>query len=105
MLYDGHPLAVGSVVQKTFVDGVEYFDLAADRRRQAHIDDIKKRISGDEEEEPEAEDWPVELTKDEGYESVFEHRSYTGRSGTMFGYQGLGSVYWHMVSKLMLAAQ
>ena len=39
------------------------------------------------------------------YESVFNHRSFTGRSGTMFGYEGLGSVYWHMVSKLMLAAQ
>jgi hypothetical protein len=39
------------------------------------------------------------------YESVFNHRSFTGRSGTMFGYEGLGCVYWHMVSKLMLATQ
>lgn len=39
------------------------------------------------------------------YESVFHHRSFTGRSGSMFGYEGLGCVYWHMVSKLMLAAQ
>ena len=39
------------------------------------------------------------------YESVFNHHSFTGRSGTMFGYEGLGCVYWHMVSKLMLAAQ
>jgi hypothetical protein len=37
------------------------------------------------------------------YESVFQHRSFTGRSGTMFGFEGLGSIYWHMVSKLMLA--
>ncbi|MEP0546029.1 MAG: hypothetical protein ABJF88_03790 [Rhodothermales bacterium] len=39
------------------------------------------------------------------FEQVFDHRSYTGRSGTFFGYEGLGSIYWHMVSKLALAAQ
>ena len=37
------------------------------------------------------------------YENVFDHKSFTGRSGTMFGYEGLGSIYWHMVSKLLLA--
>ena len=37
------------------------------------------------------------------YETVFNHKAFTGRSGTMFGYEGLGSIYWHMVSKLMLA--
>jgi hypothetical protein len=39
------------------------------------------------------------------YEATFRHRAFTGRSGTMFAYEGLGCVYWHMVSKLMLAAQ
>jgi len=39
------------------------------------------------------------------YESVFHHRAFTGRSGTMFAYEGLGCIYWHMVSKLMLASQ
>ena len=39
----------------------------------------------------------------EAFEAVFDHRSYTGRSGTFFGYEGLGSIYWHMVSKLALA--
>ncbi len=39
------------------------------------------------------------------YENVFEHRNYTGRSGTMFSYEGIGSIYWHMVSKLLLAVQ
>jgi hypothetical protein len=39
------------------------------------------------------------------YEEVFNHRAFTGRSGTMFGFEGLGSVYWHMVSKLRLAVQ
>jgi hypothetical protein len=39
------------------------------------------------------------------FESVFDHNSFTGRSGTFFGYEGLGSIYWHMVSKLLLAVQ
>lgn len=39
------------------------------------------------------------------YEKVFNHQAFTGRSGGMFGFEGLGSVYWHMVSKLLLAAQ
>jgi hypothetical protein len=39
------------------------------------------------------------------YESVFDHRSFTGRSGTFYKYEGLGSIYWHMVSKLLLAVQ
>lgn len=37
------------------------------------------------------------------YEAVFRHKAFTGRSGTFFGYEGLGSIYWHMVSKLRLA--
>jgi hypothetical protein len=39
------------------------------------------------------------------YEEVFDHDSFTGRSGSMYGYEGIGSVYWHMVSKLLLAVQ
>ncbi len=34
---------------------------------------------------------------------LFRHRQFTGRSGTFFAYEGLGSIYWHMVSKLALA--
>lgn len=37
------------------------------------------------------------------YESVFRHRFFTGRSRSMYGYEGLGCVYWHMVSKLLVA--
>lgn len=37
------------------------------------------------------------------YEQIFDHKSFTGRSGTFFGYEGLGSIYWHMVSKLLLS--
>jgi len=39
------------------------------------------------------------------YEEVFDHHSFTGRSGTFFGYEGLGSIYWHMVSKFLLAVE
>ncbi len=39
------------------------------------------------------------------FEDTFHHNEFTGRSGTFFAYEGLGSVYWHMVAKLLLAAQ
>ncbi len=39
------------------------------------------------------------------FEDVFNHKAFTGRSGTFYGYEGLGSIYWHMVSKLQLAVQ
>jgi hypothetical protein len=39
------------------------------------------------------------------FEDVFRHAEFTGRSGTFFAYEGLGSIYWHMVSKLLLAVQ
>ncbi|MEP5340286.1 MAG: hypothetical protein ABJL44_15035 [Algibacter sp.] len=39
------------------------------------------------------------------FEDIFDHKAFTGRSGTFFGYEGLGSIYWHMVSKLLLAVQ
>lgn len=51
------------------------------------------------------------LAKEEGkyvqrvFEEIFNHKAFTGRSGTFFGYEGLGSIYWHMVSKLRLAVQ
>ncbi|MGB8261782.1 MAG: hypothetical protein WCE75_15580 [Terracidiphilus sp.] len=39
------------------------------------------------------------------YEQVFDHQSFTGRSGTFYKYEGLGCIYWHMVSKLLLETQ
>ncbi len=54
--------------------------------------------------------WSEAVARDRGavvdlFESVFRHKSYTGRSGVMYAYEGLGCVYWHMVAKLLLAAQ
>jgi hypothetical protein len=39
------------------------------------------------------------------FEEVFNHKAFTGRSGTFYSFEGLGSIYWHMVSKLHLAVQ
>jgi hypothetical protein len=71
--------------------------------RNAHdlnqlLDDLKPRYAG-----PGFDadaDWLRAL-----FEQTFHHDQFTGRSGTFFAYEGLGSVYWHMVAKLLLAAQ
>jgi len=39
------------------------------------------------------------------YVDLFNHKSFTGRSGTFYKYEGLGCIYWHMVSKLLLSVQ
>ncbi|WP_368645101.1 hypothetical protein AB4027_09165 [Alkalibacterium putridalgicola] len=39
------------------------------------------------------------------FSDLFNHHAFTGRSGTFYKYEGLGSIYWHMVSKLALAVQ
>jgi hypothetical protein len=41
----------------------------------------------------------------ETFERAFNHRAFTGRSGAMYGYEGLGCIYWHMVAKLLVAVQ
>ncbi len=39
------------------------------------------------------------------YEETFGHQGYLGRAGVMYGYEGIGCIYWHMVAKLLLAVQ
>lgn len=39
------------------------------------------------------------------YELVFAHREFTGRSGIMYKYEGIGSIYWHQNSKFILSYQ
>ncbi|NLH99013.1 MAG: hypothetical protein GX446_05905 [Chthonomonadales bacterium] len=39
------------------------------------------------------------------WEEVFRHSEFTGRSGSFFMFEGLGSIYWHMVAKLLVAVQ
>jgi hypothetical protein len=83
------------------VDGVHRFhaDFANARDVEAALDRLER-----------SESWGNRAATDRDavlrlYESVFRHRSFTGRSGTMYGYEGLGCVYWHMVAKLLLAVQ
>jgi hypothetical protein len=39
------------------------------------------------------------------WQATFRHREFTGRSGTFFMFEGLGSIFWHMVSKYRIAVQ
>jgi hypothetical protein len=39
------------------------------------------------------------------FNDLFGHDQFNGRSERMYAYEGIGSVYWHMVSKLLLAGQ
>jgi hypothetical protein len=39
------------------------------------------------------------------WRTTFAHDEFTGRSGTFFMFEGLGSIYWHMIAKLLLAVQ
>ena len=39
------------------------------------------------------------------WRATFDHASFTGRSSRFFMFEGLGSIYWHMVAKLLLAVQ
>jgi len=75
-LYDGNPLEVRSVVQKTFVDGDLYFDIAADRERQARIDEVKKKLSPEEK-----EDGDSEAGSKPSPEVVWQDEHYSCREG------------------------
>jgi hypothetical protein len=71
-----------------------------------NVKDVKRALTDLREREEYAD--PVDAEHDsilELFEEVFNHASFTGRSGTFFAYEGLGSIYWHMVSKLLLAVQ
>ena len=64
---------------------------------EQRLDELREQLGGD-----------VDASRDAIlalYEQVFNHRAFTGRSGGMFGFEGLGCVYWHMVAKLLLAVQ
>ena len=39
------------------------------------------------------------------FEVIFAHNQFTGRSGVMYKYEGIGCIYWHQNSKLMLSLQ
>ncbi len=77
------------------------FHFQADLRNESHLLEALNELPG--------KGFDQELVNSEAgavleiYESVFKHAAFTGRSGSFFKYEGLGSIYWHMVSKLLLA--
>ena len=71
-----------------------------------NADDLESALDG----LGEKGEWSQAVTRDKAavlslFEDVFKHKSYTGRSGAMYAYEGLGCIYWHMVAKLLLAVQ
>ncbi|MCF7939904.1 MAG: hypothetical protein K9L68_15025, partial [Spirochaetales bacterium] len=87
----------GRVIEKD-VEGFYHFngDLRNARLLSGRLEEIEKQ-GGKKFSQEEKEEF-LAL-----YEETFHHRRFTGRSGTFFKYEGLGSIYWHMVSKLQLA--
>jgi hypothetical protein len=82
-------------------DGVDRF--AGDLRSARDVGAVLDRLAG-------RERWRTMVERDRPavlalFESVFRHHAFTGRSGRMYAYEGLGCVYWHMVAKLLLAVQ
>ncbi len=105
-----------NVIPPSVVQGMEWFDneLSSGRRDYVERDlDGRVHFNGA---FTNAKDLRTALDEDpsvdaadarrlcEIYEAVFVHRKFTGRSGSMYKYEGLGCVFWHMVSKLSLAA-
>lgn len=83
-------------------DGTVRF--AADLRRAADLAEALDDLAPDLDDVIDAPDGGrTEVV--EAYEAVFGHSAFTGRSQTMYGYEGIGSIYWHMVAKLLLALQ
>jgi hypothetical protein len=90
----------GSIVARDAF-GIHRFQ--ADFRNAADVSAALDRLAG-------RDGWADAVARDRDevlrlFEDVFRHGSFTGRSGTMYGYEGLGCVYWHMVAKLLLAVQ
>jgi len=85
------------------VDDLETLHFQADLRNAAELVARLDRLA----QNPK---WQEAVTRDRGtilevWEAVFHHSEFTGRSGTFFAFEGLGSIYWHMVAKLLLAVQ
>jgi hypothetical protein len=72
-----------------------------DLRNADDLNDVLQRLA-------EIPEWSAPLRQARpailrAWEEVFHHAAFTGRSGGMFGFEGIGCIYWHMVAKLLLA--
>jgi len=63
------------------------------------IKEFISKLNNEEKPSPAEEKALLEL-----YEKKFNHQMFTGRSGTFYCYEGIGCIYWHLVSKLLVAA-
>ena len=92
----------GRLVVPGFVDTHIHFYEWALKRRDMALDDISclEELLARVRQAAAERDFMLDL-----FEETFNHRAFTGRSGTFFAFEGLGSIYWHMVSKLLLAVQ
>jgi len=82
------------------VNGAYHFN--GNFKNAKDVTEALEKLSGTKYNDLLASDTPKIL---QAFEDVFNHKAFTGRSGTFYGYEGLGSIYWHMVSKLLLAVQ
>jgi hypothetical protein len=85
------------------VDGDGRARFNADLTNERDLRDLLDRIARD-------PDRQVVVNRDRDailtlWEEVFHHHAFTGRSGAMFAFEGLGSIYWHMIAKLLLSVQ
>jgi hypothetical protein len=97
------PLAKSGWHEIIAVDELGGAHFHADLTNAAGLEKRLDRLAG----EPQ---WQSAVTQDRAalldlWEAVFQHSSFTGRSGSMFAFEGLGSIYWHMIAKLLLAAE
>jgi len=97
-------------LERNTLTGAPPFDDASlfvrDRNREWHFQadlstlaDVERRLEAIGAE-------PVERTAvRELWRTTFAHDEFTGRSDRFFMFEGLGSIYWHMVAKLAVAVQ
>ncbi|WP_294428920.1 hypothetical protein [uncultured Treponema sp.] len=88
----------GNKVLKKDLNGIYHFN--ADLRNADCLNQVLSNLSESEKASDEEKNLLHAL-----YEKTFHHQTFTGRSGTFYAYEGLGSIYWHQVSKLLLAVQ
>jgi len=72
-------------------------------RQSSDIENALNTLSQDEKYKENVEN-EADLIR-EIYEVVFEHKQFTGRSGIMYKYEGIGCIFWHQNSKFMLSLQ
>ena len=84
-------------------DGAGELHFAAPIRNERDVEAVLAELQDDPELAPVVAASRTELLAI--FEEVFRHSEFTGRSGSFFAFEGLGSIYWHMVSKLLLAVQ